>query len=297
MSRSYNHFLPFGLKNGLLVDVNAVPRGKACDCICPACNMPLLTRKGDSKRHHFAHDPDFRTEDCKFGYETALHLMAKQIIEESGHILLPGYSVTEFFLHRQRGRISETVDVLGDHTLLYNRVELEQTQQDTRPDIVIYIDGEPLFVEVAVTHFVDDEKRQKLVRMNVMAIEIDLSKLDRFPSKDELRAHLIDALDSKTWLNHPAANEIKRDIRERKPSGLPLINRDPNKKWTPPPRDRDPIAYDLNPRTLEKIYRVKPKLPPLPEGKKTLYCRDCRHVFEVNVNSQVKVCPLCRADL
>ena len=66
--------LPFGLKNGQIVEINEVEKGLACNCICPSCGSPLIARKGQKKIHHFAH----YKADCKAALETAIHLAAKK---------------------------------------------------------------------------------------------------------------------------------------------------------------------------------------------------------------------------
>ena len=39
------------------------------DCVCPACGSPVLQRRGDTNRHHFAHDPRKRNEEkCPYDY-------------------------------------------------------------------------------------------------------------------------------------------------------------------------------------------------------------------------------------
>ncbi|MBU4485366.1 MAG: hypothetical protein KKD38_00420 [Candidatus Delongbacteria bacterium] len=44
--------LPFGMKDGKLVQVSDVEQGSKCGCICPACAQPLVARKGEINIHH-----------------------------------------------------------------------------------------------------------------------------------------------------------------------------------------------------------------------------------------------------
>ena len=39
--------LTYALKNNLLVHISDVERGKNCQCVCPACNEPLIAKKGE----------------------------------------------------------------------------------------------------------------------------------------------------------------------------------------------------------------------------------------------------------
>ena len=78
--------IPFGLKEDLLLEVENVPRGLDCGCVCPdpECGRPLVARKGDCRAWHFAHLGDTESQDivCRGG-ETALHRFAKQYLCES----------------------------------------------------------------------------------------------------------------------------------------------------------------------------------------------------------------------
>ena len=73
--------VPYGDKKGRLLTVAEVDSGLACDCVCPACKGLLVARKGRVRRHHFAH---FEADPCAYGKETAVHLMAKEILLRAG---------------------------------------------------------------------------------------------------------------------------------------------------------------------------------------------------------------------
>ena len=74
-------------KEGRLVTVHEVEeRGLACNCICPACGSKLQAHKGNVKQPYFSH---YRGDDCGCGLETAVHLLAKEIIEKEKKVLLP----------------------------------------------------------------------------------------------------------------------------------------------------------------------------------------------------------------
>lgn len=43
--------------------------GKFSGCVCPACGSPVIQRRGDTNRHHFAHDPRKRNDvKCPYDY-------------------------------------------------------------------------------------------------------------------------------------------------------------------------------------------------------------------------------------
>lgn len=74
---------------GHLVHVDDVPNGEACGCTCPECDSKLIAKnKGQHNQHHFAH---VGGSDCVGAVESALHLMAKEILSEGKKIMLPRY--------------------------------------------------------------------------------------------------------------------------------------------------------------------------------------------------------------
>ena len=78
-----NKLIPivYSLKDSQMVHINTVPTGKDCGCYCYACKEPLIAKnKGPLRQHHFAHRHD---SDCKSGYQTQLHLLAKEIFLET----------------------------------------------------------------------------------------------------------------------------------------------------------------------------------------------------------------------
>ena len=78
--------LIYALKDGNIVSIDDVPSGKECGCVCPACGDELIARKGQKRMHHFAHRSN---EDCEYGYESSLHLAAKDILSRSEKMVIP----------------------------------------------------------------------------------------------------------------------------------------------------------------------------------------------------------------
>ena len=63
-----------------LVHVDSVPNGKACGCFCTYCGEPLLAKQGVKRKHHFSH---ISGTECASAYESMLHLLAKERIQEA----------------------------------------------------------------------------------------------------------------------------------------------------------------------------------------------------------------------
>ena len=68
--------LVYAIKDGAGISIEDADRGLKCGCVCPACGEPLVAKKGTKVMHHFAHHSG---STCEYGYETSLHLMAKDI--------------------------------------------------------------------------------------------------------------------------------------------------------------------------------------------------------------------------
>src|SRR5258708_2364423 len=80
--------LAYGARDGQIVHVSHVDRGFACACacICPGCGAKLIARKGEQNQEHFSHPG---SGPCQTAPETAIHMLAKQILESNPIILLP----------------------------------------------------------------------------------------------------------------------------------------------------------------------------------------------------------------
>lgn len=162
--------VPFGLKDGRLYLPQNTTRGLACECKCPACGSALVSNQGQYKRPYFSHH---QSEDCANGYETALHLMAKQLIEEHGYIMSPHFRHVLSETLSNDDEVTEEIFIEGQR-LEFAEVRLEKTVEGLRPDVLgVTDDGTEFLIEIFVTHSVETEKQRRLSGKNL--IEIDLS--------------------------------------------------------------------------------------------------------------------------
>ncbi|MCM1314522.1 MAG: hypothetical protein NC244_04030 [Alistipes senegalensis] len=170
----------YALRNNELVYIEDVESGLSCNYVCPACKGKLIARKGNKNSHHFAH----QSADCGKGYETALHLLAKEILSEANEITTPPVYI-ETDSHYPNIKLFPELKIKIDH------VELEKKIDNIIPDIILTSGNRQLIIEIKVTHKVDDKKLEKIRNTGISAIEIDLSKYDRIISKSELKEFLI----------------------------------------------------------------------------------------------------------
>ena len=197
---------PYGRRqDGAIVRVSEVPRGLDCQCVCPACGGRLVACKGELKQDYFAH---YAGADCHAGYETALHLLAKDILAERKRICLPAL------------RLGPICVVYPNTYFQADSVELERRMGMWIPDVVMKRTGCLLLVEIKVTHGVDKEKETWIKQQDLRAIEWDFSHVDRAISREDLKHALVYGRGPGTarWINHPdmekAQAEAERQQKE-----------------------------------------------------------------------------------
>ena len=204
--------LIYALKDGNIVSIADVPSGKKCGCVCPACGDELIARKGQKRMHQFAHRSN---EDCEYGYESSLHLAAKDILSRSKKMVIPPIYV-EF---PQSGKPKELISM--EREISIDDVELEKRFDTIIPDIVVYSGDKYFFIEIYVSHPIDDEKLEKLKEKNISTIEIDLSKIKRDISVEELSDILLKDSDRKSW-KYNAVSEKWYQRFEKASDKMPL---------------------------------------------------------------------------
>lgn len=198
--------MPFGLREGRLYEPLQVESGLKCGCTCPGCGAPLVARHSASGRviSNFAH---YAGADCATGFETAVHLAAKQLIVDRMTLFLPEVTARvpgTGLGGGARGR-EGLVRPAGLRNL--NAVRVEEYLGGIRPDLVVSIGGEEVLVELAVTHFVDDVKLARIQVLDMPTVELDLSEL-REMNFEALKNALFTNSRRAQWVWHP---ELERE--------------------------------------------------------------------------------------
>jgi len=188
--------MTYALKDNVLTCISDVKSGLKCGCICPQCHSVLIAHKGKKNIHHFKH---YNSKECEKGYQTSLHLLAKEIISNEKCILIPPVSYS--FNYKNK-----FIDI-PETEVKIDRVELETKTGDIIPDIVLYHGKHILLVEIYVTHKINEEKLNKIKSLGLSTIEIDLSKTDREISYEDLRNILINNCSEKQWIFNKFVND------------------------------------------------------------------------------------------
>ena len=195
--------LPFGLRDGVLVSINDVERGLQKNVVCPSCQTTLVARKGKLKIPHFAH---YNGDECLTGLQTVLHIRAKEIIAETKSIFVPEHSI------KLPGR-TKPFEIISPQKVTLDEVWLEKRLDKIIPDVFAKTHDKELLIEIRVSHAVEQTKIDLLKRMNLRAIEVDLSDFIAKGYDDEvLRERLIEQHERKKWLSSPKFNSIKEDV-------------------------------------------------------------------------------------
>jgi|GEM_PF-1808126 len=154
MTRAYN-------EQNWITSIDDVQRGLKCNCTCVDCGAKLIAKKGAVQANHFAHAPDDqKTKDCKWSYETELHLLAKEVLNNSKKLTIPIGNFDPY-----------------SFTLIFDNVDIETPIDNSKriPDVIGYSKGEQILIEIAVSHFCSTEKTYEYRRLNKNAIEFDFS--------------------------------------------------------------------------------------------------------------------------
>lgn len=208
--------LPYGLRDGQLLHIAEVANGLACACTCPGCGARLIARnQGQRKVAHFAHH---QAPECPYGLQTAIHLAAKDVFLNYQAFRLPGvagrfdftadyWASFDFDASDYRGCVPGSIDVAAEYNfparyVAVHEVFLERKTEDIVPDIILCTENGPVLVEIAVTHFIDDRKQEKLKRLDIPTIEIDLSKVARDLALPQLEDLLIHQSVHKRWAHN-----------------------------------------------------------------------------------------------
>ncbi len=211
--------LEFGLRDDRIVLINEIlpeENGNKCGCICPHCRQDLQARtKGKKRRPHFAHIRN--ACDTKAARETALHMLAKQILSEKKEMLFPGI---EFFIEELdipnlvgvgiAKEVPQSVWFPKPKIVKFDEIVLEKAIDDIIPDCVVYAQGKPCIVEFAVTHIIDDAKYKKLERLGIPAVEVDLKACYKKEcSREEIEKAVLYEEDNRYWASYPREEEAK----------------------------------------------------------------------------------------
>ncbi|MEP9324841.1 competence protein CoiA family protein [Paraburkholderia phymatum] len=197
--------IPFALdEKDRIVDIHDVPHVEG-NFRCAECRQLVTRKQGDVRVWHFAHKAETA---CTGAFETALHLLAKQILVESDTLHVPALVCR---LYERPGPADIALCV--EQTLYWDAAgEAEVWVDGIRPDFRGVCQSKAIFVEVTVTHEPDAPKLEALKRLQTPTLEIDLSAVPRDVKEPEVRQLVLDATEGKRWLFYPGEAEARAQL-------------------------------------------------------------------------------------
>jgi hypothetical protein len=206
--------------------------GLDCGCSCPECGEKVGARifVASPESSCFFHAADSKRMDCSGGgRETALHFLAKKLLEQEQEIFLPH------------------PDKEGQPIKFrYDNVRLERKMGMLRPDLVLTNSAdEQLIIEITVTHKTVNNRNKMLVlkKLGIPAIEISLDQglisrlIARYTESltSEIfakiyREPLVSHITRKLWLVKPNGN-LDLDIIEKGNEKSAAEEDDSNGAW------------------------------------------------------------------
>lgn len=243
--------IPFAIDaSGEPVNIKDAANGLACACCCPCCGAQVVAKQGKDKGRvwHFSHH---NAEECTGGYESAMHLAVKKIIETERALFLPDcgvlrhpqvfdspvqyrtmfsapsrekptcFDVWEYSIKQTAEKLIRDhhgMDRFGFTDIPARRIEFdsviaEKNEGDIRPDLIGMIGDRKLYIEVAVTHFIDEEKLTKIRSRGVSTVEIVIPEMDSM-DWEKLREIVLTDSGNTFWRFNPKAEQMAEDSHQ-----------------------------------------------------------------------------------
>lgn len=203
--------LKYGLRFEELKHISEVENGLDCNCVCPCCKYPLVAKNNpnNKKAGHFAHHSG---KECEGAFETALHLLAKEILMKTKRLKTPEYHY-DYNPTNEKSVFKPSRELIFDKIILEKAVEI--IGEKIIPDAIGEIRGKQVYIEFANTHFIDDNKKYKLKESGMACIEIDLK--EQVLDEESLTIFLNSDTPSKYWIiNQRFDKEFSDEQKRRK---------------------------------------------------------------------------------
>lgn len=174
-----------------LIHIKDAKNGLACGCVCPECGDKLeAVNNGQKRTHHFRHS---NGADCPYARMTALHMLAQQVLMEEKCVKLPAYKA-QYYQHLAEKKYFDTVEL---------ETRFQTSNYLLRPDCIGYYEECSIWVEIFVTHLVNEEKRKLIIENDITCVEFDFSDLkDTDYTVNDIKKRLLDE-NYCQWVNAP----------------------------------------------------------------------------------------------
>lgn len=205
--------LPFAkrIPDEQFVSPDEVPRGQACNCVCPGCEHPVVAKQGTEKAWHFAHA---KSSDCANAYEKSVHELAKQLLRERKLLRVPTLTVTQTARDAFGTPISAEEVVFESKLVPLDTCLTGKVVGEVTPDLLGAVGGREILIEITVFHRLMPEKRDRLLHTGTAVIEINLGLFKSVQaSRELLEQELFENAQNRQWIYHPRQAEVATRLR------------------------------------------------------------------------------------
>ncbi|WP_444679484.1 hypothetical protein [Halomonas sp. E19] len=237
---------------------------------------------GEKVRHYFAHSNSDRP--CSTGAETGIHLAAKQLIADRLAIPVPSLTASVEAADSRGHKLSVSKKIYpGTDRHPVTHAALEVGLGDVRPDLVVTLGGVQILIEVAVTHYIDEEKRRRLDERGLRCIEISLGHVQRTLTLNVLEDEIYNQFNA-MWIVNPRLAEARPELEATLAEKIAHANE----------RNRRADERDARKRQLQREGAIRAKELRLADDKKRVYetfesaqrrCEEERRLMERDTQS------------
>lgn len=224
--------IPFGVSNvtRTFVEPDDAEQGRSCDCHCPGCETPLLSRHPkDHRRIHFAHDsrhPDAVQsiiDKCPFNSELAIALMARHVASRliGQSINLPSHQALVDFgecgheSYTPVAREQRLAIVGADSEVIEHRLNFDLQLQLGKYQVLVWLNYKDRPADLVKDINPDAIQSTK----GILSIDIQSFNQKAFRnSKQRFSEAVIEFLlssGSRDWLRHPDTEAAVEKARKR----------------------------------------------------------------------------------
>jgi len=219
--------IPFGVHRvtGEVLEPEDAPKGRACNCLCPGCKAPLLSRHPKEKRYHFAHDSRHKNakpeEECPFNSAVAVAMMVRELSGQlSGKNLeTPTFEV---MIRYTCCGIQDCVSVSQGATNTIDNAQASASAFGHHVDLLLQVGGYPILVDLVykgkLPIDLDQGKLQDnkaaLMTLNCDSFSISSLKNDRNLRFSEAVLAFVLREGFREWVFHPKTAPVLDRARQ-----------------------------------------------------------------------------------
>lgn len=148
--------IPYGIDRltRQIIEPEDAERGRACDCLCPGCEAPLLSRhpQRDDRRTHFAHDSKHADakpiDDCPLSPEVAFAMMARYVAGSLAGKTIQLGAYEKSLSHPCCLPSSTLIELIAKQEAVIERAEAFVSIGGVQYDLGLTLNGRSYFIDI-----------------------------------------------------------------------------------------------------------------------------------------------------